>query len=216
MSKINICVFNRDLRISDNPAFFSAAKDSKILPVFIFGDDEIGRASKLWLHHSLKSLNESLGGKLNFYCGETKEIIAQLIAQHDVDTVFWNRNFEPARILEDAEIKKFLTEKNIQCKTFNASLLWHPKDAMKSDDSPYKVFTPFYRNTLKQKPPRIPLPIPPKMDLLKDQNSKNLDDLQLLPQKNWHKKIEKIWQIGEAAAQKKMLEFLGNGLKNYR
>ena len=54
--------FRQDLRTSDNPALFEAAKNGKILPVFIFdnasaGQFKPGAASKWWLNHSLSSLN---------------------------------------------------------------------------------------------------------------------------------------------------------------
>ena len=56
--------FRQDLRLSDNPAFFEAAKNNSILPIYILDDKSpkeliMGEASRFWLHHSLNSLNES-------------------------------------------------------------------------------------------------------------------------------------------------------------
>ena len=64
-----IVLFRRDLRTAHNPALYHASKDHKILPVFILDTKEkfeIGGASKLWLHHSLKSLDEQLDNKMQF------------------------------------------------------------------------------------------------------------------------------------------------------
>ena len=57
--------FRQDLRIHDNPALLSAVDAGDILPIYILddvnsGDWSMGEASRLWLHQSLASLNESL------------------------------------------------------------------------------------------------------------------------------------------------------------
>lgn len=222
MKKITILWLRQDLRISDNPALFEAVKTGAILPVFILDDEsagvfKIGAASRLWLHHSLQSLNKSFAEKLNFYSGNSKEILLKIIAENNADTIYWNRCYEPWSIKRDSEIKEFLTSKNIEVRTFNGSLLWEPWQVLKSDKTPYKVFTPFYRNgCLKREAPRVPLKAPREMILLKDKNAKSLEDLKLLPEKNWSKPMEKIWKIGEKAGQKRLQEFLKNDLKNYK
>ena len=64
--------FRRDLRVTDNPALTAAADTGNpVLPVYILddknaGDWKMGAASRWWLHQSLKSLKESLGGHLRF------------------------------------------------------------------------------------------------------------------------------------------------------
>ena len=67
--KIAICWFRQDLRLSDNPALLAAGEAERVLPLYILDTinpdrDLMGSASKVWLHHSLKSLSQSLGGKL--------------------------------------------------------------------------------------------------------------------------------------------------------
>ena len=221
-NKTTLVWLRQDLRISDNPALFAAAEAGKVLPVFILDDEvaqdfKIGGASKFWLHRSLQSLNESFGGKLNFYKGDAQKILLEIISKNQIDAVYWNRCYEPFRIKQDSAIKSILKEKNIEAKSFNGSLLWEPWQVLKSDGTPYKVFTPFYRNgCLKKEAPRMPLPVPPKLDLLRDKNSLALDDLQLMPQKNWYLPIDQTWKIGEESAQNRLYEFLDNGLKNYK
>ena len=67
---INIHWFRQDLRLNDNPSLFNAAKNSNLLPIYIYDNKNqekfhIGNASKVWLYYSLKSLNNSLDGKLH-------------------------------------------------------------------------------------------------------------------------------------------------------
>lgn len=217
----NIVWFRNDLRISDNPALFEASKIGKILPIYILDDDlagnfKLGGASRLWLHHSLNSLNKSLGGNLNIYSGNSEEIIFDLIKRHKVNGIFLNRCYEPFRIDFDSSLKRKLEEQGVNYKSFNASLLWEPWEALKPDKTPYKVFTPFYKNCLKTKEPRKPFKSPESLDLLKDNSSLEIAQLNLLPKINWHKSIENQWKIGEENAQERLLEFIKNGLENYQ
>ena len=68
--------FRNDLRISDNPALSAAAEIGEVLPVFILSDSEndLGSASKWWLHHSLHDLNERLGDRLILLRGDATKI----------------------------------------------------------------------------------------------------------------------------------------------
>ncbi|MDX2082927.1 MAG: deoxyribodipyrimidine photo-lyase [Rickettsiales bacterium] len=221
MTKI-IVWLRQDLRISDNPALYEAAKFGKVLPIFILdeaaaGEFKISGAAKVWLFYSLQNLNKSFAGKINFYQGNAKEILAKIIKENNIAAVYWNRCYEPWRIKQDSEIKTFLKSQEILVKSFNASLLFEPWQILKSDQTPYKVFTPFYRNgCLQGQEPRKPISKPSNLDLIKDQNSQDLENLNLLPTNNWYKKITDNWQIGENFAQEKLQNFLKNGLKNYK
>ena len=95
--KISIFWFRQDLRISDNPALFEAAKGDKVFPIYILDNDaNIGNASKVWLHHSLNKLNESLGNKLNVYIGNPKEVILKVLQEISYCEFFRNRRIETA------------------------------------------------------------------------------------------------------------------------
>ncbi len=222
-SKITIFWFRQDLRISDNPGLFEAAKNGKVLPIYILDDLEaesfkMGSASRLWLHHSLNALNECLSNSLNVYVGNSKEVLLKILQNTSADAVYWNRCYEPWRIKNDSSIKEALKKKDIECKSFNGSLLWEPWEILKKDNTPYKVFTPFYtRGCLQAVAPRIPIPKPENLKLVKDiQNNTSIENLNLLPSVKWNKSIESCWEIGEKAAQEKLINFADNGLKNYK
>ena len=163
--------FRQDLRLSDNPAFYDAAKKNSILPVYILDDKNskefsMGEASRFWLHHSLDSLNKSLDQNLSIYYGEPLETILEIISRLNIEAIYWNRCYEPWRIKRDIHIKKELESKGIKVNTFNGSLLWEPWTIKKGDGTPYKVFTPYYRKgCLLSDEPREPLSIPNKPDL---------------------------------------------------
>lgn len=215
--------FRQDLRIQDNPSLYEAAQQGAVLPIYILDDDNAGEhrmggASRWWLHHSLQALNKSLKGKLAVYVGDPKKILIDLIEEHNVKAVCWNRCYEPWRIARDKKIKKVLEAHNTDAQSFNGSLLWEPWEILKKDGTPYKVFTPYYRKgCLSAKSPRMPLTNPEKLKLYEDKaNSLTLDDLELLPKIKWDEQLEPHWKIGELGAQKKLDKFTANRLENYK
>jgi deoxyribodipyrimidine photo-lyase len=214
--------FRQDLRLSDNPSFAHAATLGNVLPIYILDDESavahaMGGASRWWLHHSLQSLNEALGGKLNIYRGNAEVVIADIVQRHRANAVYWNRCYEPWRIQRDARIKASLKRDGIDAESFNGSLLWEPWDIRKEDGTPYKVFTPFYRRgCLNATPPREPIPTPKSFKLLRDDASLALGQLALLPKIRWDKQLEPHWNIGEKAAQDQLDTFLDRGIAYYK
>lgn len=215
--------FRQDLRLSDNPALYEAAINGDILPVYILDDInakdyKMGGASRFWLHHSLTSLNQSLGGKLSIYCGDPSQILPDLCSRHNISKVFWNRCYEPWRIARDKQIKEHLKSLGVDVESHNGSLLWEPWTISKNDGTPYKVFTPFYRKGCLSAPyPRNPLREPNNVNFIRDDTGTlEIDDLQLLPTIAWDKKMLGYWEFGEAAAKDYLIRFLESGVIDYK
>jgi deoxyribodipyrimidine photo-lyase len=193
-----------------------------VIPVYIFEDSADqqwapGGASRWWLHHALLSLDKSLQGKLNIYQGDPLEVLERLVAEHNASGVFWNRCYEPQSIERDGLIKSSLKEAGLQVQSFNGSLLWEPWQVLKKDQTPYKVFTPYYRRGCLGKPaPRRPLPPPTNMQLHKLENNLTVEDLSLLPAIGWDKKMQEHWNISEEGAKDRLDEFVFNGIQDYR
>ncbi|MBC6415017.1 MAG: deoxyribodipyrimidine photo-lyase [Bdellovibrionales bacterium] len=211
--------FRQDLRLSDNPALKEASRRGLVLPLYILDTNspkKMGSASRVWLYHSLKSLDLSLDKKLCFYQGDSLEILKHLIKTYLIKGVYWNRSYEPYQVKQDFKIKKELS--GLVFESFSASLLWEPETIKKEDGTPYKVFTPFYKKgCLKGVAPRKPLDKPKPLQLYYDSSNKtHLEDLKLLPHLNWHKKIESHWEIGEEGAKKRFYHFLKKDLSSYK
>lgn len=215
--------FRQDLRLLDNPAFVLAAARGRVLPIYILDDDNagdhaMGAASRCWLHHSLKSLNASMNGTLSVYKGNPLDILKKIISIHDVKAVHWNRCYEPWSMVRDKTIKENLNASGIEVQSTNGSLLWEPWEIKKDDGTPYKVFTPFYRNgCLQDRFPREPLPVPANVEYFQDiDGSLSVDQIQLLPDTGWDKKFEPFWTMGEAGAQLRFQLFIDEGLSQYK
>ena len=144
--KRNIFWFRRDLRLTDNPALLAAiAESDEVLALFIIDakiEKDSGPKRLAYLAESLKSLDKSLANKLHVFSGDEVEILKNLIAKHNISEVHISQEYEPtgaARdlIIEGAGIKLVRT---------GSSYAVAPGRVLKpSDQTPYRVYTPFYR-----------------------------------------------------------------------
>ena len=219
---VSIVWFRQDLRLNHNPALTAACKAKRVLPIYILDDDtagayKMGRASRWWLHHSLAALNTSLDHALNVYRGDAATIIADLCRRFEVQSVFWNRCYEPYHIAQSKLIKEQLLSQGIDAKSINGSLLNEPWSVLKKDETPYKVFTPYDREASKVERHVTPLPAPelPK-PLLVDAQATSLDTLSLLPKTNWGVNFSQHWVPGEEGALAVLNTFLHHGINDYK
>ena len=220
---INILWFRKDLRLMDNPALVEANLNAEIIPIFILDDtnpeeNKMGAASRVWLYHSLKSLNISLQKKINFYSGDPVKIISELINNYNINGVYWNRCYEPWEIRRDKKIKDLLKIKKVKAKSFNGSLIREPWEVLKEDQTPYKVFTALYKKAYLNSDIKVEvINEPTKINYsTKIFSSNTLDTLKLLPNLSWADNIIKHWQVGEKNAHLKMTEFFKKGIDNYK
>jgi deoxyribodipyrimidine photo-lyase len=219
--------FRQDLRLNDNDAFLAAVETGEpIIPCYIWapeeeGDWAPGAASRVWLRHSLAALRESLekrGLKLIVRRGPTEVSLRQLIQRSGAGRMFWNRRFEPEVALRDARIEKDLRRDDIEARSWNASLLVEPESLLNLSGKPYQVFTPFWKACLKRgfeqpKPKRLPagrLSAPEKWPA-----SLELDELELLPRRDWHKGLAAYWTGGEEEARRVVKRFVVNKAAAY-
>eukprot|EP00916_Digyalum_oweni_P014322 GHVL01023540.1.p1 GENE.GHVL01023540.1~~GHVL01023540.1.p1 ORF type:complete len:482 (+),score=58.83 GHVL01023540.1:61-1506(+) len=222
VKNITIFWFRCDLRLSDNPGLFAAAVNENCLPIYVLENNHavseaMGSASRCWLHHSLTALDCSLDKRLNIFQGDAKEVLSSLIDKLPIKAVYWNRGYEPSRMRIDSEIEKILEKKEIECKSFSASLLWEPWTVLKEDGTPYKVFTPFYKRCLtRDKQRNLSEPANLRNCVSKSGLSLSIKDLKLLPYHNWHVAMISHWTIGESAALKKLDAFIENSLPEYK
>ena len=218
--------FRQDLRLSDNPALHAAHRNgAPILPVYVHdtvhpGKWAHGGASKAWLHRSLAALNGSLDGKLVFFAGDPLAILPALAEETGAQGICWNRCYEPFARERDDRLEAVFTQMERKVRHYNGSLLWEPWEPLKSDGTPYRVFTPFYRKgCLGISPPRKPYNAPDgRLNLMDYQGGQGLDALQLLPQKpepRWDEQVISHFTPGEAGAQDALQRFLGEALAHY-
>lgn len=220
--------FRQDLRIADNPALVAACTECDSV-VCLFIDDpasqtlsQIGAASRVWLHHSLKSLSDNLekrGAKLVLAQGDSESVIEQAAKHFGATRLFWNRCYDPISIRRDKKIKKNFSD--LHPESFNALLNAEPWDTVKADGTPYRVFTPFWRMRLKSLPGPKPLGAPRAIACAASTKKKSafkplqLDKLRLLPKIDWHVDMMSHWRVGEKSAMASLKRFLKADVNDY-
>ena len=115
--------FRYDLRLKDNEALFEALKNQRCLLVFILdkGYLELETTSDFhlnFLSDSLidlnKNIREKFNTKLNFYKGDTIEILNFLVDKHKITTIYSNKIFKGKYFNQlDKEIYSLIKEKGI-------------------------------------------------------------------------------------------------------
>jgi deoxyribodipyrimidine photo-lyase len=217
--------FRQDLRLADNPALYHACRAAgQVIPLFIHDPtpttvSQLGAASSVWLHHSLQALDadlQAVGNRLVLRQGEALPILQALIAATGATRVYWNRVYDPASLARDTKIKAALRQV-CEVHSFNASSLKEPWEVLKSDGTPYKVFTPYWKAMLKSGIRRLPLPAPPHIPApTVPVTSEPLESFGLLPRIRWDTPMMAHWQVGESAALQKLLDFLPASGADYK
>jgi len=143
-----LCWLRNDLRLDDNPALAYALRHhAKVLCVYIDSerDDADPPAKAWWLRGALLDLQQQLQGRLLYRVGEEQAQLQELISQFRIAAVYWNRRYEPGPRERDAETKQWLAGQGVRVASFPGNLLFEPWEVAKADDTPYRVFTPFYK-----------------------------------------------------------------------
>ncbi len=225
---IGIVWFRQDIRLSDNAALFHACNECDVvIPVFI--DDPLsesisstGGASRVWLHHSLESLSSNLAShksKLILRKGGSLAVLSELISETKATHLYWNSCYEPQVRKHDETIKSALKNR-LEVKSFKGNLLLEPWEVLEQDDTPYRVFTPYWKALTQKLMLTAPYATPSDLKpMTKWPSSLELTKLNLLPQKptpRWDKEMMFHWKVGEDAAHDALHEFLEDGVQNYK
>ena len=130
-----LVVFRHDLRVADNRALSAAAATGKpVVAAFVLeidgGARPPGAARRWWLHHSLAALAKAVarlgGAPLILRRGAMGETVAALAREAGADLVHWNRRFEPAAVVADADMAARLFADGIRTERFEGHLLHDP------------------------------------------------------------------------------------------
>ncbi len=156
---VAVCWFRRDLRINDNTAFYHALKSGfPVLPVFIFDTQILDQLSDKndkrvnFIHDNLMAMNNSfLKSNSSFLVinDTSLEAFKQIEKQFIIAGVFTNEDYEPAAIHRDKEIGKYFNSKNIPFHLYKDQVIFEKAEIMKSDGTPYYIFTPYSKLWLK-------------------------------------------------------------------
>ena len=161
----SLFIFRRDLRLHDNTALIEAlCLSGQVLPCFIFDPRQIEPhpyQSKPALQFMLQSINDlqqqlqNAGAKLGLYQGLAEQVIRSVFERHQIKAVFINRDYTPFSRQRDDKLAEACQELGLSLHILPDALLTEPEQAIKNDQTPYKVFTAFYNNA-RQFPVALP------------------------------------------------------------
>ncbi len=144
----------RDLRIDDNSGLYKALKKSTtVIPIFIFDTTILNKLEKhdqrvLFIYEEIKRLKHQyqlVGSDLEVFYGNPIDIITEISIKYDVKSVFTNRDYEPYALERDSIIFNKLAEKGVSFVGSKDHVVFEKSEIMKSDGTPYTIFTPYSR-----------------------------------------------------------------------
>jgi deoxyribodipyrimidine photo-lyase len=143
----SIMWFRRDLRLRDNPALRAAADRGPVLGLFVL--DPVlwrgaGTARRAWLAATLRSLDESMGGRLCVRLGGASEVVPRLARDIGAEQVHVSNDFTPYGRARDIAVVEALPG-NVEGVASGTPYAVAPGTIRNGSGNPYQVFTPFSR-----------------------------------------------------------------------
>lgn len=154
----SVFIFRRDLRLHDNTALISALSNSKeVIPLFILDSaqqnhDFFSSNAFEFMLNSLVDLKDKLkskGSDLLVLQGDVISILKDLKESVGFDAIFINEDYTPFSKERDNKIKAFCSKHELGFVSHHDYLLNPPGAVLNKDGGMYKVFTAFYKASLK-------------------------------------------------------------------
>ncbi|MCB0930582.1 MAG: deoxyribodipyrimidine photo-lyase [Mycobacterium sp.] len=207
--------FRRDLRLHDLPPLLQAAEaDTEVLGCFVLDprlEATSGPRRLQFLGDSLRAVNDALDGRLFIARGRPEQSIPQICAAIGAKAVHISADFSPFGTRRDRAVEAVLTAAGIELLATGSPYLVSPGRVTKDDDTPYKVFTPFFRRW-REVGWRAPAHTGP-------QSTRWLDPAQArgLPPRTEapDPRLGLDLPAGEPAARQRWAEFLADGVATY-
>lgn len=155
MTRCNVFIFRRDLRIQDNLALNQMKltyPDIPILPIFIFNPKQIlPSKNKYFSEHAVQFMFQSFESlpTLNFYYSPKDiTVLEELLTRYDIQSIGYNLDYTPFAKKRDADIQTWAHKHHIPLITAHDYTLHPIPSILNQQHSPYIMFTPFYRKAM--------------------------------------------------------------------
>lgn len=223
LKDIGLVWIKDDFRLQKNSALAEATKNHEQVVAFFlykrkkFEDQE---AQKWWVSKSLQEFKTKLleyNISLEVIETETYKSFFEKLFKKKNFSIYWNKTYEPNYLEFDNFLSKNFDIKKIKFKIFKGNILNEFEDVKKNDGSPFKVFTPFWRNAEKIYLEKIP-PKYKKISKCVKKTSFFKDTIaekDIDPKKKWFKKFEQYWTPGEENALNELKKFVKEKIENY-
>src|SRR6478609_6923043 len=137
--------FRRDLRLRDQPALRTAADRGAVLGLFVL-DPALwrgaGPARRAWLAATLRSLDDSMRGRLCLRVGRPASVLPLMAKRVGADQVHVTNDFTPYGRARDRAVVEALPD-HVEGVATGTPYAVAPGSVVNGSGSPYKVFTPY-------------------------------------------------------------------------
>ena len=223
MSSTGIFWIREDFRIENNPALsFATQNHDNVIALYIYNNNDFDNkreAQKWWVFKSLETLKKEFSDykiNLEIVKGDELEIFSKFNKKVKL-SVYWNKIYEPDVIAKGKKIRDLFIKNEINYKYFKGNILNEFQEITKNDGTPFKVFTPFWRNA-----EQVYLNKPPSKNYIVKKKTKKIsyfkkciEPIDILPKKNWYKKFDKYWKVSENDSKKILKNLIENKIKDY-
>ncbi len=209
-----------DIRMDDNPSLKRAFEQcNSVICVYLWSPEQLKKHNEAnikqdFLIQNLKSLAANLHpvnvalliiDSKSF--NTVKDDISNLIHEHSINKIYWNKEFAFDEITRDKEVYDALQAKEVDVEIFNDQIIYEPGFLRTGQDNPFSVFTPFKRRWIEHfdiKFLDIDFDYPIKEKLNFDSNVEDFD----FGFTSSHGVDMQLWPIGEASALDRVNDFL--------
>lgn len=156
---MNIFLFHRDLRITDNTTLIYQSENyGSITPIFIFPPEQINpKKNKYFSNNSVQFMIESLHdlsdsmNNMYFFKGDNIKVLKEIHKKVKINSIGFNFDYSPYARERDKMIMEWCKDNNIICIVKEDYLLYGLLDGKtnKEDNTPYLVYTPFRNHCMK-------------------------------------------------------------------
>jgi deoxyribodipyrimidine photo-lyase len=139
----------RDLRLGDHPALHAAAKDGPVVALFVLDPALLtpaGAPRIAFLYRTLRALDADLrehGGALVLRRGRPENVVPRVVRETGAGSVHASADFGPYGSRRDDEVERRLGD--VPLVRTGSPYAVAPGGVVKSDGSPFRVYSPFYR-----------------------------------------------------------------------
>lgn len=149
--------FRNDLRTLDNPALYQAMARSQVSACFVICEPQwlahdIGANRLSFLHQSLTALAQALadlGVPLTLLRAAAVDDVPDVLIQHALASgasiLAFNNEYPHDESVRDRRVETAAARAGIATESYHGNVALPPGSVVKSDNTPYSVFTPFKR-----------------------------------------------------------------------
>lgn len=112
------------------------------------GQFQPGKASRWWLHHGLRVLEEQVRAKGSYVCFRrgpcAVDQLLHICSESGARVVFFNNVYDPLSLVRDHDVKCRLAAAGVVARSFNAELLYEPWEVLDEGGKPFTTFESFW------------------------------------------------------------------------